>query len=144
MNFYRLSGFELDVHGFTHSNGIAGQNATALADCVGWHVKQFARLTKKLRDRKEADGSSILDHSALVLTFEGGHGFDPEGGSAFVSHSTENMNMLVAGRAGGLKAGQHVKATGKNPASVVLTAMRAVGVSGSLGEVSSTIPELLP
>jgi hypothetical protein len=58
------------------------------------------------------------------------------------SHSTENMVVVFAGRAGGLKAGHHIRATDKHPAQVLLTAMNAVGVRGPLGEVSEILPEL--
>jgi hypothetical protein len=53
------------------------------------------------------------------------------------------MAALIAGRAGGLKGGLHVAATGKHPANVLITAMNAVGVPGNLGEVSGNIPTLL-
>jgi hypothetical protein len=53
------------------------------------------------------------------------------------------MIAIVGGHAGGLRVGQHIVATDKHPAQVVLTAMNAVGVSGGLGEVSGTIPGLL-
>jgi hypothetical protein len=53
------------------------------------------------------------------------------------------MSVLIGGRAGGLRSGQHVKATGKHPAQVLISAMKAVGVPGeTLGEVSGAIPEL--
>jgi hypothetical protein len=127
------------MHGIGHGSG----STQDVADNVGWHVKHFGRLVAKLRDTREVDGSSLLDHTALLLTFEGGHGFDPEGGRNNSSHSSENMVVLVAGRAGGLKPGQHVVATDKHPAQVVISAMRAVGVqTGRLGDVTGDIPEL--
>jgi hypothetical protein len=53
------------------------------------------------------------------------------------------MACLIAGRAGGLKPGQHLVAAGKHPANVLITAMNAVGVPGNLGEVSGALPQLL-
>jgi hypothetical protein len=54
------------------------------------------------------------------------------------------MACLVAGRAGGLKPGQHVVAVGKHPANVLITAMNAAGVAGNtLGDVTGNIPALL-
>jgi hypothetical protein len=54
------------------------------------------------------------------------------------------MVALIAGRAGGLKPGQHVATDGAHPARVLISAMNAVGVTtDTLGEVSGTIPELL-
>jgi hypothetical protein len=59
------------------------------------------------------------------------------------AHSTENMIVIYAGRAGGLKAGHHIKFNNdRHPAQVFLTAMNAVGVRGPLGEVSTPLPEL--
>jgi hypothetical protein len=53
------------------------------------------------------------------------------------------MVMLVAGRAGGLKPGKHIKAAGVHPARCLISAMRAAGATGDkLGEVTGTIPEL--
>jgi hypothetical protein len=78
----------------------------------------------------------------MVLVLEGGHGWDPEGPKPRSAHSTENMVAYIAGRAGGLKPGQHVAAKGKHPANVVASALNAVGVPGDLGEVKGNIPEL--
>jgi hypothetical protein len=52
------------------------------------------------------------------------------------------MSALIAGHAGGLKQGQHVVAKDVHPASVVITAMNAVGVPGGLGEVTGGISAL--
>jgi hypothetical protein len=140
MRMEAITGQTGDMHNLTHN-----KTAADVADGVGWHVKHFSRLVAKLRDTPDIGGKSILDSAALVLLFEGGHGFDPEGGQAKASpHSTEKMIALVAGRAGGLRMGQHIVAPDKHPAQVVLTAMNAVGVPAtSLGEVSGSIVGLL-
>ena len=81
---------------------------------------------------------------AIVFLHEGGHGLDPSSGNMNSSHSTENMACLIAGRAGGLRAGEHIRLQNKQPAQVLATAMNAVGVpTTGLGEVSGTIPELI-
>ena len=129
----------IDMHELGHGGGSHENHA----DSVGWHVKKFTMLAKKLKDAKEVDGTSILDHTAMALTFEGGYGYDPEGGGTGGPHSTENMTMVVAGGAGGLKRGQHISAPGKHPANVFITAMEAVGVPGPLGEVSGNISALV-
>ena len=56
---------------------------------------------------------------ALVFLHEGGHGLDTATGKTNSTHSTENMACLIAGRAGGIKGGLHVAATGKHPANVL-------------------------
>ena len=51
--------------------------------------------------------------------------------------------MLVAGGGGALQRGLHLKATGKHPAQVLLTALRALGsTQTSFGEVSGEIAGL--
>src|SRR5712692_3769732 len=103
-------------------------------------MRHFAYLVAKLRDTPEA-GGSLLNNTTLVFLHEGGHGYDSSSGNRNSAHSTENMACLIAGRAGGLRPGQHVVASGMHPANVLVTAMKAVGYSGiSLGEVSGDIP----
>jgi len=137
MNSYPMTGVETDFHGLTHMGHQEG-----VADVVAWHVKQFARLVRKLRDKPEVDGSSLLDHTALVHVFAGGWGYDPEGQGGPGAHSTENMCALIGGRAGGLKPGQHVSAPGKHPANVVISALDAVGVTGGMGDLTEGLSEL--
>jgi hypothetical protein len=133
-----LTGDPYDIHELGHS----ALGTAAVSRMIAWHVKHFAYLVAKFRDTPEGDGS-LLDHSALVLLHEGGHGYDPAGGKLLSSHSTENMACLIAGRAGGLQPGHHLATAGLHPANVLVTAMNAVGVDGGLGEVTGTIPGLL-
>jgi hypothetical protein len=140
LNMYQLTGQATDCHELGHS-GVPG-GTMAVSQGIAWHVKHFARLVQKFRDTREGNGS-MLDSSALVYLFEGGHGYDPEGVKQNSSHSTENMACLLAGRAGGLQPGQHVVAAGRHPANVVISAMKAVGApTERLGEVSGAIPQL--
>lgn len=141
MNMYQLFGHAIDFHNSGHGNV---NNAIWHADAVGWHVDQFAKLLAGLRDTPDLDGRTLLDNTAVVLVFEGGHGYDPATGNNGSPHSTENMVALVGGHAGGLSSGggRHVRAAGRNPVEVVNTAMAAVGVEGGLGEVEGTIDAL--
>lgn len=146
LNMNPTFGHPSDLHELGHysvGGGTNGQNA--VADGVSWHVKHFARLTQKLRDTLDVDGTPILDNTALVLAFEGGWGHDPEQNNEGSAHSSENMAVLVAGRAGGLNAsgGQHISVPGEHPARVITTAMSAVGVDPTLGDISGTIPGLI-
>jgi len=138
MNMNPIYGYASDLHEISHySMGGGEDGANAMADCIAWHVKHWARLIQKLRDTQEIDGTTLLDHTALVLAFEGGVGFDPESGNMGEAHSTENMVALIGGRAGGLHAtpGRHIRAVGRHPVEIVNTAMHAVGLDGQLGEV---------
>src|SRR5258706_7402872 len=95
-----------------------------LSKAIAWHMKHFGYLVGKLRDTPEGTGT-VLDNTVLTFLHEGGHGLDTSSGKTLSTHSTENMACLIAGRAGGLKPGQHVVATGKHPANVLVSAMRA-------------------
>ncbi|MBL8951173.1 MAG: DUF1552 domain-containing protein [Myxococcaceae bacterium] len=145
LNMSSISGQRSDLHELSHG-GFGNLNdpdtTQALAKGINWHMKHWAYLLGKLRDTPEA-GGNVLSNMAAVFSFEGGHGFDPADGRMVSAHSTENMAMLVAGGAGGLRGGQHIRAVGAHPAQVLLTALRAVGyTSTSLGEVSGEIPGL--
>ncbi|MGZ3455144.1 MAG: DUF1552 domain-containing protein [Polyangiales bacterium] len=138
MNAYPYGMWKSDMHELTHGAG----PMESVADSANWCLKQWGRLVKKLKEKKDLDGSNMLDHTAMVLVLEGGHGWDPEGPKPRSAHSTENMVAYIAGRAGGLKPGQHVAAKGQHPAHVVNSALNAVGVPGDLGEVKGNIPAL--
>ena len=145
MNMGPLIGDDSSLHDIGHSADVVGQPGAkleAMARAQAWHVGHFARLVARLRDTVEVDGSSLLDHCALVLLFEGGHGLDPQTDSPNSVHSTENMAALIAGGAGGMQQGRHIVTNQAHPASVTLTAMHAVGLSGPFGEVTADIPEV--
>jgi hypothetical protein len=142
MNVFALTGQKCDLHELGHNGDPASKGTLAVSKMIAWHMKHFAYLIGKLRDTSEGAGS-LLDNVALVFLHEGGHGLDTATGKTNSTHSTENMAALIAGRAGGLKGGLHVAATGKHPANVLITAMNAVGVPGNLGEVSGNISSLL-
>ncbi len=140
MNMFQLTGQATDLHEIGHG-GVPG-GTLAVSKAIAWHMKHFAYLIAKLRDTPEM-GGSVLDNCAILFLHEGGHGLDTSTGRTYSSHSTENMACLLAGGAGGLKAGQHVVADGMHPANVIITAMNAVGVkTNQLGDVTGTIPKL--
>jgi hypothetical protein len=126
------------MHGLSHD----GSPPELIAKGIGWHLKHFGYLVSKLRDTEDGDGR-LIDRFAGVFLHEGGWGYSAEGNQDS-SHSTYEMMALVAGRAGGLEPGKHVRAAGKHPANVLITAMQAVGVDsgGMLGEVAGDLPEL--
>jgi hypothetical protein len=146
LNMNPLYNYPSDLHEMSHfSMGGGSSGADAVADGIAWHVRHFAKLMQKLRDTTDFDGSNILDNTALVLLFEGGLGYDPEQDNQGSPHSSENMAVLVGGKAAGLNAsgGQHIVANGAHPVQVVNTVMNALGVPGQLGEVSGTVNGLV-
>ena len=133
-----FTGENTEIHQVGHSN-----KSEALVDIVRWHVDQFAALTQKLANSPEA-GGTMRDRTAALLVFEGGYGFDPETGQNNRVHSTENMVMLSAGGAGGLKRGVHLDGAQHHPGSVMLSAIRAVGVNANrFGEVQTTYDDII-
>ena len=138
MSIHPLTGIPYDMHELGHGGG----STEDMSQIRAWHIDHFAYLCARLRDTPEGAGN-VLDNCALVHFNEAGHGFDPGSGNTNSTHSTENMCMLLAGRAGGLQAGQHVATNNAHPGQVFNTAMRALGVNQDLGEVSGTIDGLL-
>ena len=136
MNMHPLIGAPYDMHEVGHA-----MKTPDVSKGIAWHTKQFAYLVQKLGETPDGAGK-LLDSSALVYINEGGHGRDPEGAKDNSAHSTERMAALIAGRAGGMKQGKHIVATGKHPVNVTNSAMKAVGVEKDLGEVTGVIPEL--
>ena len=129
-------GAEADFHEMTH--GSAGVDS--LSDGLSWHAGFFARLTAGLRDTLDADGTPILDSTAIVLLFEGGHGFDPESNRDNSPHSTENMVALVSG--GLFNEGVHIETAEEHPAKVFNSVLPAFGLPETLGEISGKIDGL--
>jgi hypothetical protein len=55
----------------------------------------------------------------------------------------EDMILLVAGRAGGLKPGRHIATAGAHPGQCLLGAMQGAGFTGdTFGEVQGPLNEL--
>ncbi len=133
-----------NMHGCSHST--LTEDNIALADCVGWHVRHFARLIARLKDTLDVEGQPLLNSTAAVLLFEGGWGYNPESQVQNNPHSTENMIALIGGHAGGLNAGggQHIVKQDWHPANVVISALSATNAipNETLGEVSGRVPEL--
>ncbi len=135
LNMAPAIGYPHDLHALTHFGG-DGTGIGPQSDSLAWHMKHFARLIRKLADTNDPDGVPIVDRTVLTMVFEGGVGFDPEGGDQS-THSTENMIVLVAGgRALGLTPGRHIRGNGSHPAAVLLAAAQACGVTEPLGDIS--------
>jgi len=75
---------------------------------------------------------------------EGGHGLQlNDGVTANQTHSVENMVMVVGGRAGGLKPGQHIDGARGHPGTAIIPAMRAAGYTGdTFGEATGHVDAL--
>ena len=106
-----------------------------LAKINAYHVSLFAYYLDKLKSTPDGDGS-LLDHSMVML----GSGL----GNPQV-HDHLNLPIVVAGGAGGLKGGRHIKYPEPQAlANVHLTMLNNVGVDlESFGDSTGKVPELL-
>jgi hypothetical protein len=105
------------LHTLTHNEDLPQPQVHAT---VVFTMQQLAYLIGKLRGLPEGAGT-LLDRCAILATSEHSEGF---------THSTNEMPVLVFGRAGGaLRTGLHYRSTtAENTSSVGLTLLRAVGV----------------
>jgi len=87
------------------------QNNPEMLDKIGkidhFYAEQLAYVLGRMREVKEADGRSLLDHSMVVYA---------SGLSDGNRHNHDDLPVILAGRAGGrLAAGRHVKLPGEQP-----------------------------
>jgi hypothetical protein len=129
------SGLHLSIHHSGNTNTMRPHEREAKA--LAWHVDHFTRLVRLLAASPEANGGTMLDSSAVLYVSEGGWG--PGG---FGSHAPENMLMLLAGRAGGLRPAGHMHVQ-THPGRVIFGAMKALGYAEpTFGEITSELPGL--
>ncbi|MEM9191899.1 MAG: DUF1552 domain-containing protein [Myxococcota bacterium] len=140
MSAVEISGHLTDCHELGH-NGSSGLDG--MVSMYNWHVDTFAYVADRLNQLPDGLGGTLLDHASLVFVQEGGRGLDPSTGNENSSHSTENMVVMVAGGAGGMRTGEHHRGDGGHPGSVMLSAMRAVGYEGVFGEVTESFAPIL-
>ena len=98
----------------------------------------------KLKATPEGAGN-LLDNSVLVFMPEAGHGrhLNTPSDTSPKTHSVDEMVLLVAGRAGGLKPGRHIATSGAHPGQCLLSCMQAAGYAGdTFGEVQGRLAEL--
>jgi hypothetical protein len=125
--------FDSTLHDLTHN----GSNKVPeyLAYAIQWHVNQFSRLAKKLKDTPEGNGTA-LDNTAMVFYMEAGHVNSGTGNP----HTGDNMFMLVAGGKNlGVNTGVHIKANQDSGAKVFTSLMDLYGAGNKLGSVSGKI-----
>ena len=94
----------------------------------------LAGLFDKLKAVKEADGSSLFDHSCIAY-----------GSNIRSIHYLDNCPTVLAGGAAGLKLGQHIVLPKNTPlANVWLTLLRGIGVPAERhGDSTGVAKELL-
>ena len=73
-----------------------------LRDICRWHVEEFAYLVGKLKATAEGE-RTLLDNTALIMAHEHAEAN---------AHKNNNLALLLAGHAGGMKTGLHTRTTG--------------------------------
>ena len=89
-------------HEYTHGEVETPRGMRILRDICRWHVEEFAYLVGRLKSVREGDGT-LLDHTAVVMAHEHAEAN---------AHKNNNLALILAGRAGGLKTGLHTRVTG--------------------------------
>ncbi|MEZ5355960.1 MAG: DUF1552 domain-containing protein [Bryobacteraceae bacterium] len=89
-------------HEYTHGQVETPRGMRILRDICRWHVEEFAYLVGKLRATAEGAGN-LLDNTALVFVHEHAEAN---------THKNNNLAVLLAGHAGGMKTGVHTRTTG--------------------------------
>lgn len=132
-----------DLHEVGHNGDATTRGQLPVSMLLRWHIEVYAYLLAKMKATPEGAGT-LLDNSAVLFLPEAGHGTQlNDASSPFATHSVERMMMLIAGRAGGLRPGQHVDGQNAHPARGLISAMQACGYTGDrLGEVTGNIPQL--
>lgn len=94
-----------------------------------WRSKMVAHFVARLAAVSDTDGSRLLDNSVLYWGQE----------YAGFGHKISNYSCLLAGKAGGaLETGVHLDAGGRPIGNVLVTIMKALGLSTSEIEVSGS------
>jgi hypothetical protein len=117
---YPFLGVSEGHHEISHHQGLQS-NFDKLQTIDTWEVTQLAYLLEKMDAIQEADGTTLLDSSAVFFSSE------IEDGN---SHAHENVPVLLAGGCGGaFSTGRHVMYGGDPLANLFISMLDAVGVS---------------
>jgi hypothetical protein len=128
----RSTGHNLGGHTMSHYSPGPRMDASQARDRANSEL--LAGLLDKLKATKQPDGSSLFDHTSVVL-----------GSNVRNSHNLDNCPTLLTGGGAGIKLGQHiVMPDAKTPlCNVWLTLLNGVGVNvKSFGDSSGVIEQL--
>jgi hypothetical protein len=140
----RVAGYRLPVDSLLRSLGhnIAGHTMSHYAPGPRMDASQardranselLAGLLDKLKASKQPDGSSLFDHTSIVL-----------GSNVRNHHNLDNCPTLITGGGSGIKRGQHlVMSDSKTPlCNVWLTLLNGVGVQAkSFGDSTGVVEQ---
>lgn len=116
-----LTSLEIKVHphDMSHYHAVRGEKLDASQRRDRAQSELLAKLIDKLKSTREADGSCLFDHVALVY-----------GSNLRTGHSLDNCPTLVAGRGAGLKLGENIVVRRGTPlCNLWLGLLQGLGVS---------------
>ena len=125
-------GITLSAHNISHYSPGERMEASKVRDKA--HTELLAGLIDKLKATKEADGSSLFDHTALAF-----------GSNISSIHYLDNCPTILAGGGANLKLGQHLALPKDTPlCNVWLTMLQGLGIQTERhGDSSGIVKELL-
>ena len=123
--------FSMSAHNVSHYS--PGERMVASQARDRTHSQLLAGLIDKLKTTKEADGSSLFDHVALVF-----------GSNISSIHFLDNCPTLLSGGGANLKLGQHLVLPQDTPlCNVWLTLLQGMGIQAERhGDSSGLVKEL--
>ncbi len=104
-------------HEYTHNGVETPRGMRILRDICRWHVEEFAYLVGKLKSTPEGAGN-MLDNTCLLYVHEHAEAN---------AHKNNNLAVIAAGHAGGMKTGLHTRTTGTLGDLYVTLADEALG-----------------
>ncbi|MDQ3036062.1 MAG: DUF1552 domain-containing protein [Myxococcota bacterium] len=105
------------IHG--DSGGTPNDNGNLIAGFT-FYATQVAYLLEQMRSVVEPDGSTLLDNTVVLWLSEFGNGG---------SHSTTNLPVVLAGRAGGaLRTGRHLQRPDRTTGDLYTSILQLFGV----------------
>jgi hypothetical protein len=132
---YPWLGFTDGHHELSHHGGALDKNRK-LREIDRYHISILAYMIEKMMSTEEAGGTTLLDHS-MVLYGSGISDGD--------RHDHINLPVIVVGKGGGLRTGQHFRCRPETPMSNLLLAMlqQARVPVNQFGDSTEPLPGLL-
>lgn len=130
-SFIRSLGATISAHNMSHYEPGQRMEVSQMRDLE--QSKLFAHFLDRLKAVKEADGSSLFDHSTVVL-----------GSNIHSIHYLTNCPTIVAGGGAGIRHGRHLVLPPKTPlCNLWLSLLQGAGLEAdSHGDSSGTIETL--
>jgi len=130
-NLLKSLGVTLSAHNISHYSSGERLEASKIRDKA--HAELLAGLIDKLKATKEADGSSLFDHTALAF-----------GSNISSIHYLDNCPTVLTGGGANLKLGQHLALPKDTPlCNVWLTMLQGMGIQSERhGDSSGVVKEL--